>query len=467
MISIVIAYYNRREQFLRTLKSIQYFGNPEIIVVDDASDEEHRLEDVKGITLIRINKEDKNRVNTCIPYNIGLAQAHGDVVVIQNAECVHTGDILSYCGKIERGVAFSFAAYSLDRDLPFSADTMMVGELREMILKERPRTPNGHHGWYNHSKYRDVRYHFCNAYTRDDIYAIGGFDERYAEGLAYEDDEFLTRTKRAGVDLRIVDDPFVIHQKHIRTDYGKTNRDGYARNRDLFTTVTSPGRFIKPPKNEFFMSFVDPASATHTPLVRLALDAFKPQYILEIGVGWFSSTLFNNYVNDNPDVGYKGIENDQVWITDVKEKCPVLDIIHHDIGDIKRGQYAGTLSQYWSDKIRAYYEAIEIPDRQPRLLFVDNYASCRVIALSALRDKFDYIIFHDCEMGVMNCYGYDTIDTEGFDVYYLKSNLAWAALMVRKGCGIDGLIEAAQPFIKDFDDSYGAVKYMQMSLSYL
>ena len=106
-ISIIIAYHNRRDQFIRTLRSIQYFGKAEVIVVDDASDEAERLEDISGITLIRIPKEDKKWTNTCIPYNMGLARAKGDVIIIQNAECMYAGDIFSYCKKIEKD-AFNY-----------------------------------------------------------------------------------------------------------------------------------------------------------------------------------------------------------------------------------------------------------------------------------------------------------------------------------------------------------------------
>ena len=48
MISIVSAYYNRKPQFYRTLKSIvkSKFKDIEYIVVDDCSSNEHRIEDL-------------------------------------------------------------------------------------------------------------------------------------------------------------------------------------------------------------------------------------------------------------------------------------------------------------------------------------------------------------------------------------------------------------------------------------
>ena len=460
-ISIVISYFNRRDQFLRTLKSIKYFGDPEIIVVDDGSEEEHRLEDIAGITLIRINKEEKTWVNTCIPYNMGLAQATGDIIIIQNAECIHTGDILTYCRKLTKGTVFSFAAYSLDRDLPFPAEGMEVRDLRPMILKEPPRTQNGHHGWYNHTIHKPTKLHFCNAYMRDDLYSIGGFDERYAPGLAYEDNELLARTERAGIKVEIIDDPFVIHQKHVRTDYGRGTRDVYLANKRLYEGMTLKGRFIKPPKNAYFMSFNDTASATHTPLIEYALDKLRPSFIMELGVGWFSTALFDRYVRTT-GAQYIGIENDKIWITDIKEKYPSLSIVHHDIYPITRGERAIGLSRYWLDTITDYYRGLSVPDVSPKLLFVDNYASCRTIAFNVLKDKFDIIIVHDCELAVMQWYDYDKMDTKRLHVQYLKCNLSWAMIMTRIP-----LSEDISPFIEKFMTEHDDITEMYLTPSYL
>lgn len=48
MISIVTAYYNRKKIFIRTLESIsesEYTDKYEVVVIDDGSREEERLED--------------------------------------------------------------------------------------------------------------------------------------------------------------------------------------------------------------------------------------------------------------------------------------------------------------------------------------------------------------------------------------------------------------------------------------
>lgn len=40
--------------------------------------------------------EKKDRINPCIPYNIGFELCKGDIIIIQNAECFHVGNILQY-----------------------------------------------------------------------------------------------------------------------------------------------------------------------------------------------------------------------------------------------------------------------------------------------------------------------------------------------------------------------------------
>lgn len=245
MISIVMSYHNRRNQLLKTLDSIRYFGEPEIIIVDDASDE--RIEDLPGIKVIRVEPKQKTWINPCIPFNMGFAKATGDVVIIQNPECIHVGDILGYTRNLKKGTVFSHAAYSLDYHLEYNHYS--PEGLKELIMNEPQRIQVAHHGWYNHSVYRPVGFHFCMAMMREDLEEIGGFDERFATGIGFDDDDLVRRIKKAGMGLKIVDDPFVIHQKHARTDYHNT----WTRrmlNEDLY--LRTEGESARSPKNRYY-----------------------------------------------------------------------------------------------------------------------------------------------------------------------------------------------------------------------
>lgn len=222
-ISIVTAYYNRKQLLINTLNSIvkSQHDDYEFIIVDDASDEEHRIEDLliryPFIKLIRVNREDKWYFNPCIPFNMGFKKASGEIILIQNPECLHVGDILKYTNNnLQIGNYFSYSCYSVD--LPttqkFSTYDLTVNEiLNNVPLYNKSVTSDGEMSWYNHPYYRPVGYHFCSAITKKDLIDLDGFDEKYAWGIGYDDDDFLRRVK-GKLNFQFVENPFVIHQYH-------------------------------------------------------------------------------------------------------------------------------------------------------------------------------------------------------------------------------------------------------------
>jgi len=120
MISIVTAYYNRKDLFRRTLKSISQsvVKDLEVVVVDDGSSHEHRLESLfeefPFLKIMRLEAGDKWYTNPCVPFNVGIKAASGDIVILQNPECFHSGDILSYVDKnLTQNDYFAFSTYAL------------------------------------------------------------------------------------------------------------------------------------------------------------------------------------------------------------------------------------------------------------------------------------------------------------------------------------------------------------------
>jgi|SRR6185437_6623459 len=227
-VSIVTAYYNRRKLFYNTLVKLRHstFTDFEVIAVDDGSDEENRLEDLEKefpfLKVIRLEPKDKWYGNACIPFNIGFRAAKGEIVVLQNPECLHYGNVLGYVVEnLKPNDYISFACYSLDKETTDMLDGSNVAAIDStMTIDFQPRKVgfDGDLGWYNHSTIHPRGFHWGAAIHRDDLMALRGFDERFAMGIAYDDCEFLFRIKQKGMNFKIVDHPCVLHQNHYYFD---------------------------------------------------------------------------------------------------------------------------------------------------------------------------------------------------------------------------------------------------------
>lgn len=252
-ISIVTAYYNRKRLFLRTLESIQrqitdFKLEVELIVVDDGSTTDQRLEDVVErfpfMNIVRLEPENKWYRNSCVPFNCGFEYATGELVVIQNPECFHYGNILEFVNiNGQKGKYLSFACFSLDKNTT-DTESLFYDPLNlKQLIKTHDRVVqhDGDLGWYNHSIHRPAAYHFCSAIHRDDLFALGGFDERYARGIGFDDDEFVHRIKSKPLEIQFADQEIVLHQNHyLDPSVGLQKRTWYIdspyflRNKQLF-----------------------------------------------------------------------------------------------------------------------------------------------------------------------------------------------------------------------------------------
>lgn len=184
------------------------------------------------------------------------------------------------------------------------------------------------------------------------------------------------------------------------------------------------------------------AYSTHQPLIQAVLNLYKPQFVLELGAGLHSTPLFKG-------TNYLGIENDRQWIDVIKKEFGV-DITFHDLGDIGISTYLHQMTEAQKEFIRNYYLSLDLPDIKPNLLFIDSYPSCRAIAMNTLRDKFDLMIFHDAEPGTFQVDGYDTVNMEGFNTYYLKTSANWTGLMVKEDKGFELLKAVISPIIAQY-----------------
>jgi glycosyltransferase involved in cell wall biosynthesis len=241
-ISIVMTYFNRKYQLEKTLFSLMESEHKDfsIVIVDDASDIPLAINGSYGfpIEVINITKEEKQWTNPEPAYNKGIIKAlesKPDIIFLQNAECYHTKDVLKYANDNLTELNYlSFGCFSLDEKTTFSE--FDINEI--MGINNCGAIIDGENAWYNHSIHRPVAYDFCSAITANNLRRLNGYDERFSNGVAYGDNYLLNRIKMLGLDVRIIDFPFVVHQWHY-TNPSHPNQAGLLeRNSNLLIELT-------------------------------------------------------------------------------------------------------------------------------------------------------------------------------------------------------------------------------------
>lgn len=254
-LSIVMTYYNRPRQLRSTLYSIEKSAAKDfdIWIVDDASTD--RLESVLGefpslaIHLIRIEPSQKTWVNPCIAYNIGFDNAPGDIVIIQNAECMHMGDVVSHAiENVTESNYVSYAAYCVDATkstaITNQSRDSLIPSTRDLIYPMNPigppcAPPESWLAWFNHGRIRPIGYHWCCAISRSNLDKLKGFDERFKEGIGWDDPDLVRRVRRLGLDVQVLDEssPFVVHLFHASSHHNYEAR--FSKNERLYNTLDS------------------------------------------------------------------------------------------------------------------------------------------------------------------------------------------------------------------------------------
>jgi GT2 family glycosyltransferase len=214
MIDIVMSYFNRKEQLINTLKSIESSkcNDFEVTIIDDASDENQRVEDLVSsfrfnIKLIRVESKEKIWIEPLALINKTIRERQSEIIIFQCAECLHVGDIVSFVLKnMKERVHLAFAC--------------------------QRKAGNGI-WWDVHSVMHPTAYPFCSAFMKQDYINIGGFDEAFSQGFTCSDDEFLDRVKKYS-NIVFIDNPYVFHQDHPSFGEKFPNRDQLMeRNRSL------------------------------------------------------------------------------------------------------------------------------------------------------------------------------------------------------------------------------------------
>ena len=174
-ISIVMTAYNRDAQLQKTIESIKSQPSArlkyEIIIKRDDRP-----------------REDGEFLNPAPLINQGLREAKGDIVILQNAECKHLGNVMERMYNAVGGFRATFAS----------------------VMAENKQ--GGFGGWYCHPTIRRVPYFFCGAMFRKHFLDVM-FDERFT-GAGYDDVDFANRLEESEIKFDFRDDIQAVHQWH-------------------------------------------------------------------------------------------------------------------------------------------------------------------------------------------------------------------------------------------------------------
>jgi hypothetical protein len=286
-ISIIMVHYNKKNQIILTLNQFNdlYLNkyNFEVIIVDNKSNNMNNISDITtkykfNIKLIKIN--DKELINTSTLYNIGLKNADGDIIILQNPEIFHCDDIIKTSIELlnDNNNYYTFPVFSSPsfkhneeikklqnnkcnnyynefiqkinyEDFQFNYDfykekyndistlnyeqalehwnTIGINEKRicnnENIYYEKKITDNWK-GWYNHYYYNKRDYHFLSTFKKKLLTEIGGFCEELKDGLWYDDNDFKYRINKITNIITINTNKYIgIHQYHELTNDKNNN----------------------------------------------------------------------------------------------------------------------------------------------------------------------------------------------------------------------------------------------------
>jgi glycosyltransferase involved in cell wall biosynthesis len=219
-LSIVMGYYNRKEQCLLTLDSLElssFKEGIEVIVVDDGSEDFHSLEDsihayTFAIRLIKVPRSVKTWRNPVVAYNIGIYHAVGEWVILQNPEVCHVGDICAHVSTLNKENYYAFTVIALAEE-GYNSDVKRHGFKPSVLNTGIPVM------FFQHPVYRPRALHFCTAVHRSKLDGVGGFNDAMMNGVDYDDDEFLTRIQRVCKETIHLEVPIAIHLWHPKMAY--------------------------------------------------------------------------------------------------------------------------------------------------------------------------------------------------------------------------------------------------------
>lgn len=208
--------------------------------------------------------------------------------------------------------------------------------------------------------------------------------------------------------------------------------------------------------------------STHRPLLQGVVAAFKPDFILELGMGVFSTPIFVDYAPEE----LLCVENDEEWLNHMKASFGYEHqmLLHKLDPNILLGTHPYQLTPEQRSDITNYYKELSkvIEDKKSttKFLFVDNFTCCRTIAINNLYKNFDIIAYHDCQPEGIAWYEYyfDEGLTNGYTYHLLKTPTSWTGVFIKNTLDYTELSKVITPFITEYcEDNNLDIKQVYMS----
>ncbi len=89
------------------------------------------------------------------------------------------------------------------------------------------------------------------------------------------------------------------------------------------------------------------------------------------------------------------------------------------------------------------------------LLFVDGFTASRNLCINMWYDKFDIVVYHDCEPNSVDFYEYKFKKelTDNYDHYKVTTPVSWTGFFVKKGILVDA--DVLRRYIDEYCDATG------------
>lgn len=201
-ISIIMTASNRSKQTYFTLQTISKssISNIHIVLIDDSTIDKIHEDQLKcyeklSIDFIEINTSEKCWINPCINYNIGFQYIKCPVIILQNAEVCHIGDV---CENVLQNI-------SDNKYLIFDVAVSNSFEQNENIYKINYDFDSFYNysnwNWYQHYNHNNRMFHFMTAFTKQAFDKLGGFSTDYFSQGSYDDDDFLLKVRALNLNI--------------------------------------------------------------------------------------------------------------------------------------------------------------------------------------------------------------------------------------------------------------------------